>query len=63
MAWQRPAGQTVGKDRQWKQGHVTWEEYMDAVWTCRDGIRKAKTQMEQNLARDIKNNKKDSTGT
>ena len=32
-----------GKYRQWKQGHVTWEEYRDAVRTCRDEIRKAKT--------------------
>jgi len=36
----------------------TWEEYRDAVWTCRDGIRKAKLQMEMNLAKDAKNNKK-----
>ena len=28
--------------RQWNQGHVSWEEYRDAAWMCRDGIRKAK---------------------
>jgi len=32
--------------RQWKQGHAAWEEYRDAVWTRRDGIRKAKVQTE-----------------
>ena len=33
------------------------EEYRDTVMICRDGIRKAKMQMELNLARDVKNNK------
>ncbi|XP_048788476.1 uncharacterized protein LOC125687389 [Lagopus muta] len=42
----------------WKQGCVTWEEYRDAVRTCRRGIREAKAQTELNLARDVKNNKK-----
>jgi len=37
---------------------VTWEEYRDAVWMCRGGIRKVKVQMELNLARDVKNNRK-----
>ena len=41
----------------WKQGRVTWEEYRDAVWTCRRRIRKTKAQVELNLARDVKNNK------
>ena len=27
--------------RQWKQGHVAWEEYRDAAQMCRGGIRKA----------------------
>ncbi|KAK4814463.1 hypothetical protein QYF61_018981, partial [Mycteria americana] len=44
--------------RQWKQGRVTWEEYRDAARLCRDGVRKAKEQLELNLARDAKNNKK-----
>lgn len=30
---------------------------MDGIWTCRDGIRKASTQMELNLLRDYKNKK------
>ncbi|KAK4820966.1 hypothetical protein QYF61_009211 [Mycteria americana] len=44
--------------RQWKQGQVTWEEYRDAACLGRDGVRKAKAQLELNLARDAKNNKK-----
>lgn len=32
------------KYKQWKEGCITWEEYGDAVWICRDGVRKAKTQ-------------------
>jgi len=39
----------------WKQGHITWGEYRDAVRTCREGIRKAKAQMKLNLVRDVKN--------
>ena len=35
----------------------TWEEYRDAVWTCRDGIRKANVQMELHLVRDAKKKK------
>ncbi|KAK4815066.1 hypothetical protein QYF61_015350 [Mycteria americana] len=30
----------------------------DAAWMCRDGIRKAKAQLEFNLAKDLKNNRK-----
>ncbi|KFP48026.1 hypothetical protein N323_07381, partial [Cathartes aura] len=44
--------------RQWKQGQIPWEEYRDAAWLCRDGVRKAKEQLDLNLARDAKNNKK-----
>jgi len=40
-----------------KQGRVTWEEYRDAVRTCRQRIRKAKAQVELNFLRDVKNNK------
>ena len=42
--------------RKWKQGCVSWEEYRAVVRVCRDRIRKA--QMELNLARDVKDNKK-----
>ena len=44
--------------RRWKQGCVSWEEYRAVVRVCRDRIRKAKAQMELNLVRDVKDNKK-----
>jgi len=44
--------------RQWKQGQVSWEEYRDAAQLRRDEVRRAKEQLELNLARDDKNNKK-----
>ena len=37
---------------------MSWKEYRAVVRVCRDGIRKAKAQMELNLARDVKDNKK-----
>lgn len=43
---------------QWKQGHTSWEEYRDTAWEFRDGIRNAKAQLELNLTRNMKNNKK-----
>jgi len=62
MAWQGPVGQTEENRRahtgNGKKECVAWEEFRDAVWTCRDGIRKAKEQMELNLARDVKNKKR-----
>ena len=42
----------------WKEGQATWEEYRNVVRACRDATRKAKAQMEFNLTRDVKNNKK-----
>jgi len=44
--------------RKWKQGCIAWEEYRDVVRMCRDKMRKAKAQMELNLARDARNNTK-----
>ena len=38
---------------------MSWEEYRDAAWLCRDGVRKAKAQLELNLARDAENNEED----
>ncbi|PKU42375.1 hypothetical protein llap_7322 [Limosa lapponica baueri] len=35
--------------RQWKQGQVSWEEYREAAQLCRDWVRKAKAQLDQNL--------------
>jgi len=43
---------------QWKQGQVSWEEYRDAAWLCREGVRRAKVGLEPKLARNAKNNKK-----
>jgi len=48
--------------RQGKQGQVTREGYRYAAQLCRDGVRKAKMQLELNLARDAKNNNRASTG-
>jgi len=42
----------------WKQGQLSWEKYTDATRLCRDGVRKAKEQIDLTLARDAKNNKK-----
>jgi len=40
--------------RRRKQGQVSWEEYRDTAWLCRDEVRRAKAQLELNLARDAK---------
>ncbi|KFQ63342.1 hypothetical protein N334_13791, partial [Pelecanus crispus] len=44
--------------RQWKQGQVSWGEYRETTQLCREEVRQAKAQLELNLARDVKNNKK-----
>ena len=44
--------------RKRKPDCVTWEEYRDIVHMCRDRIKKVKTQIELNLARDVKNKNK-----
>lgn len=36
---------------------VAWEEYRDLVRACRDGFRKAKAQLELNLARGMEGNR------
>lgn len=43
---------------QWKQRQVTWGEYRDTVHMSRNGVRKAKAKLEQDLARDVRNYKK-----
>jgi len=43
----------------WKEGQATWEEYRNVVRACKDATRKAKAHLELNLARDVKNNKKE----
>ncbi|KAK0682480.1 LIN1 transcriptase, partial [Pygoscelis papua] len=42
----------------WKKGQVTQEEYRDLIRSCREGMRKAKAQLECNLAAVVKDNKK-----
>jgi len=43
----------------WKEGQATWEEYRNVVRACRETMRKAEAHLELNLARDVKDNKKD----
>jgi len=43
--------------RQWKQG-LLWEEHKEAARLRRDGVRKAKAQLQLNLARSGKKRKK-----
>jgi len=55
----RHAGQTKKEIYSWwKQGQVSWEECRDTAWLCLDEVRRTKAQLELNLARDAKNNKK-----
>ena len=42
MAEPGPAGQSKKMHRQWKRGHILWEEYKEAARLCREGIRKDK---------------------
>lgn len=59
MAEKGPAGETKGTGamhRQWEHGQAAWEESRDEIWLCREGVRKAK--LELNLARDTRNNRK-----
>ncbi|KFQ18254.1 hypothetical protein N331_11172, partial [Merops nubicus] len=44
--------------KQWKQGQISWGEFRDAARLCRDKVRKAKGQLELNLGREAKENKK-----
>ncbi|KAK4811747.1 hypothetical protein QYF61_005315 [Mycteria americana] len=44
--------------RHWSQGYTSWGDYRDMAQECGEGIRKAKAQLELNLAREVKNNKK-----
>ncbi|KFQ36645.1 hypothetical protein N331_10919, partial [Merops nubicus] len=39
-------------------GQVSWGEYRDTAWLCRDEVRQAKAQLELNLVRDPKENRK-----
>ena len=42
----------------WKEGRATRKEYKEVVKMCREKIRKAKAQLELNLAAGVKGNKK-----
>ena len=42
----------------WKKGQATQKEYKEVVKMCREKIRKAKAQLELNLAAGVKGNKK-----
>ncbi|CAM5079740.1 unnamed protein product [Natator depressus] len=44
--------------KKWKVGHMTREEYKNIAWACRNEIRRAKSHLELQLARDVKSNKK-----
>ena len=59
MAELGPAGQTRKQEmhRQCKQGQVSWKEYRDIARLSRDGMRKAKAQLELNLSRGAKDKK------
>ena len=42
----------------WKKGQATQKEYREVVKVCREKIRKAKAQLELNLAAGVKGTKK-----
>ncbi|CAM4602829.1 unnamed protein product [Caretta caretta] len=44
--------------KKWKVGHMTREEYKNIARACRNHIRRAKSHLELQLARDVKSNKK-----
>jgi len=44
--------------RQWKLEQVTWDNNRDVARLCKDRIRKTKAQLELDLARSIKKDKK-----
>ncbi|CAM4574506.1 unnamed protein product [Lepidochelys kempii] len=44
--------------KKWKVGHMTREEYKNIARACRNVIRRAKSHLELQLARDVKSNKK-----
>ncbi|CAM4648647.1 unnamed protein product [Lepidochelys kempii] len=44
--------------KKWKVGHMTREEYKNIARACRNYIRRAKSHLELQLARDVKSNKK-----
>ena len=57
MAWQGPAHQTEGKEGSGNKDTSPEKNAGTLSGYAEDGIRKAKAQMELNLARDVKSNK------
>jgi len=47
----------------WKQGQENQQEYKDAMWLCREKIRRAKALLELNLSTTSKDNKNINTLT
>ncbi|CAM4533257.1 unnamed protein product [Lepidochelys olivacea] len=45
-------------DKKWKIGQMTREKYKNIAQACRNEIRRAKSHLELQLARDVKSNKK-----
>ena len=41
-----------------KKGLATWVEYRNVFRACRDATKKTKALLEQNLAKEVKDNKK-----
>lgn len=37
---------------------MAWKEYRDAIWTCREQIKKSKVEMELDLVKDEKSSRK-----
>ncbi|CAM5133163.1 unnamed protein product, partial [Natator depressus] len=48
--------------KKWKIGQMTREEYKNIAQACRSEIRKAKSHLDLQLARDVKSNKKEDLG-
>ena len=57
MAEQRLAGETEVNIQALEAGTRGLRRLQDAICICRDGIRKAKVEMEPNFIRDVENSK------
>lgn len=44
--------------RKGKQSQDTKQKFRNIAWACRDGVSKAKAQLDLRLARDVKSNRK-----
>ena len=57
LAKQGPLAGSQEKKDLWKRGQVSHEDSKDVVKLCRENIRRAKAQLELNLAIAVKDNK------